>query len=260
MQEFFKKNKPFIVIFLLCFVFILLRFPSLFEPNWYGDEGIYQVIGSSLRHGKFLYQDIWDNKPPLLYIVYSLFYGEQYFVRFFSLIVGILATIGMYFLTRKLFTRQSVAVVSTAWFAICFGTPIIEGNIANAENFMLPLSIWAGYCLLLAIKRKKENHRHMLLVIFGLLMSISMLFKVVGVFDLVAFTIFFFCERLENTFVRKSIGRFLQSTIFLGIGLLIPMLITVGYFLIVHRFDYFFSATLGENFSYVNWKNSLPKV
>ena len=30
---------------------VFLRIPSLFEPYWYGDEGIYLTIGQAMRHG-----------------------------------------------------------------------------------------------------------------------------------------------------------------------------------------------------------------
>ena len=51
-------------IFIILAVVVLLRVPSLFEPYWYGDEGIYLTVGRSLRHGLALYRDVHDNKPP----------------------------------------------------------------------------------------------------------------------------------------------------------------------------------------------------
>ena len=52
-------------------VFFILRLPSLFEPDWYGDEGVYQVLGMGIKAGRLLYRDIFDNKPPFLYLLYS---------------------------------------------------------------------------------------------------------------------------------------------------------------------------------------------
>ena len=57
-----KRMKIFWMVFGLCFLFVVLRFPSLFEPNWYGDEGIYQSIGFGLRSGRQFYTGVWDNK------------------------------------------------------------------------------------------------------------------------------------------------------------------------------------------------------
>ena len=81
-----EKSKSFWFLLGISFLFFLLRLPSLIEPNWYGDEGIYQIIGKAMGSGRILYSQIWDNKPPLLYITYALFNGEQFQVRIFSLI------------------------------------------------------------------------------------------------------------------------------------------------------------------------------
>ncbi len=64
-KAFFLQLNPFLLIIIL--LMILLRIPSLFEPYWYGDEGIYLTLGQAIRKGLLLYRDIHDNKPPLLY-------------------------------------------------------------------------------------------------------------------------------------------------------------------------------------------------
>src|SRR3989344_4662627 len=92
-------------------LFALLRFPSIFEPYWYGDEGVYQVIGMALRQGRVLYSEIWDNKPPILYLIYGVFNGDQFYVRLFSLIIGVLSVVIFYLLTTKLFKNLAARFV-----------------------------------------------------------------------------------------------------------------------------------------------------
>src|SRR5260370_36030421 len=87
------------------FVFFLLRLPSFFEPYWYGDEGVYEVLGFGMRHGRLLYQGIWDNKPPLLYLTYALVDGNQPMIRFLSFLVGVGAIFCLFFLAKKLFAQ-----------------------------------------------------------------------------------------------------------------------------------------------------------
>src|SRR3989344_156756 len=87
-------------------LFYLLRLPSLIEPYWYGDEGIYQVIGMAMNQGRVLYGEIWDNKPPVLYIIYALFNGDLFSVRFLSLIFGGLSVVVFFMLSKKLFKNQ----------------------------------------------------------------------------------------------------------------------------------------------------------
>src|SRR6266403_2467878 len=98
-----EKTKTFWYLLWISLGFFLLRFPSLFEPNWYGDEGIYQVIGRALNNGSMLYSQIWDNKPPLLYLTYAAFHGDQFVIRFASLFAGLSAIWVFYALTQNLF-------------------------------------------------------------------------------------------------------------------------------------------------------------
>ena len=56
----------------LAIIFLFLRLPSLFEPYWYGDEGIYLVLGQGIRKGLTLYTQIHDNKPPTLYYLAAI--------------------------------------------------------------------------------------------------------------------------------------------------------------------------------------------
>ncbi len=173
-------SKDSFFLLLTVFTFMLLRIPSLIEPYWYGDEGIYQVIGMALRNGRLLYRDIWDNKPPLLYVLYSFVNGDLFSIRSLSLLAGIGAVVAQFFLSKNLFKKRLSQYLSTGVFALLFGLPLIEGNIANAENFMLLPITMAFYFISRNTQRNKE------LVVAGILLSISFLFKSVAVFDFAA--------------------------------------------------------------------------
>ena len=103
---FFTKRISYEAVFLLgvCLLFFLLRFPSLFEPYWYGDEGVYFTIGKALNQGRFLYTEIWDNKPPLLYLFYAVF-NDLFSIRFASLAFGLASVITFFFLAREFFRQ-----------------------------------------------------------------------------------------------------------------------------------------------------------
>src|SRR5690242_2834845 len=112
-----RESWFFIVTFV---VFFLLRLPSFFEPLWYGDEGIYEVIGFALNKGRGLYTGIWDNKPPMLYLTYAIFYGNQALVRVFSFLVGLLTIFVFFFLAKKLFAphdkKDKASFITTGLF------------------------------------------------------------------------------------------------------------------------------------------------
>src|SRR5438445_77553 len=104
-----EKNTEVWFLIIVSFFFFLLRLPSIVEPLWYGDEGIYEVIGMALNHGRLLYRDIWDNKPPLLYLLYTVFQSNQPLIRFVCMLAGLASVILFYFLAKKLFHKKSVS-------------------------------------------------------------------------------------------------------------------------------------------------------
>ena len=83
------------ILVLILFLIFLFRFPSLFEPFWYGDEGIFAAVGHNLNHGGVLYKTAWDNKPPMIYLTYAAifqFFGvSMFWLRMVTLVV-VLAT------------------------------------------------------------------------------------------------------------------------------------------------------------------------
>jgi hypothetical protein len=263
-----EKLKSFWYLIGILLLFFLLRLPSLIEPNWYGDEGIYQVIGQSINSGRLLYTEIWDNKPPLLYLVYALFNGDQFGTRLFSLITGLFATVFFFYLSRQLFKQLKSSIFATIIFVVLFATPLIEGNIANAENFMIPLVLLSGI-LIYALSHKNQNikflflkSRSSTLLAAGLLLGISFLFKIVGIFDFAAFFIFLLITTLPPRFsftlnrLKNSFNPTIKNMLPLIIGFILPIALTALYFLVHNAFSDFIKASFSANVGYVGWKNN----
>jgi 4-amino-4-deoxy-L-arabinose transferase-like glycosyltransferase len=238
-----ERSKQFWFVIFTTFFFFILRLPSLFEPLWYGDEGVYQVVGTALNHGKLLYKDVFDNKPPLLYWLYAFLHSAQFSVRFVSLIFGALSVVVFYLLSKKLFKSNSISYLTTFIFTLLFGLPVLEGNIANAENFMLlPIIVSA----LLIVNQKKY-------FIAGLLLGLAFLFKIVAVFDLSAFVVFYFILNIDS--FKKEVK--LTSVI---VGFLLPFLFVSIYFLSNGTFMDFIKAAFISNVSYVSYGNRIGSL
>lgn len=247
-----EKSKEFWFVFITSIFFFLLRLPSLFEPNWYGDEGIYQVIGRGLNQGRLLYTGIWDNKPPLLYIVYQIFNSDQFLVRLASLAAGILAVIAFFYLAKELFKNKNKAIyISTAVFAFLFGIPLIEGNIANAENFMLAPIIFSAYIIFSKNHEEKDLSYFLTFFFPGLLLGIAFLFKIVAVFDFASFFCFIFIVH----FGTKKIGKIISMLIPFVIGFFSPIFITLLFFISKGSLSDFVHAALIQNVGYVGYSN-----
>ncbi|HSW47446.1 MAG TPA: glycosyltransferase family 39 protein, partial [Candidatus Saccharimonadales bacterium] len=259
-----EKNKIFWYLLGLSLIFFLLRLPSLIEPNWYGDEGIYQVVGLAISKGRLLYSQIWDNKPPLLYIVYAIFNGDQFRVRLFSMLSGLFATWTFFYLAQSIFKQLKASVISTLFFVLIFATPILEGNIANAENFMLLLTILSGLLVYkISAKRQTRNSKTKKLIGVGLILGIAFMFKIVAIFDLGAFLVYLIIFnikefKIKNTELWSKKDQLLPLVInvcFVLLGFLIPLFATSIFFISKHAFSDFTTAVFFSNVGYVGYGN-----
>ncbi len=254
--QFEKKSATWFLV-AISFAFFLFRLPSFFEPYWYGDEGIYEVIGFALRHGRLLYQGIWDNKPPMLYLMYALFDGNQSPTRVLSFLFGLVSIWLFFILAKRLFTKEKGAMIATSIYAVLLGIPLLEGNIANAENFMVLPTIAAALLIFLPVTHdryaQKQTRRELLFFLSaGFLLGISFLFKVVGLFDMAAFTLFaFFIAFKHHTNFFKAVIRVLP----ICIGFATPLILTALFFFMHHAFPIFLQSTLFSNVGYVNYGN-----
>ncbi len=255
------KNKTAWFLLIVLFSFFLLRLPSLFEPYWYGDEGIYQTLGMGINNGKLLYKDIFDNKTPFLYILYSILNSDQFATRSASLIVGLLSVIAFFFLAKKLFSAardgSKIHFFATIIFAVIFGLPLIEGNIANAENFMLLPILIAALLIFNQSHKKNFSSFHLLSLIFhlplltaGLLLGFAFLFKVVAIFDFAAFIVFIAIIHPGQRLPSKNIS---NQIISVSVGFIIPIILTTLFFLMNNAFKDFLQATFIQNVGYVSY-------
>lgn len=248
MLNWFKKNKFLVSVLLLT---IILRLPSLFEPYWYGDEGIYLAIGMALKKGLFLYRDIYDNKPPLLYLIAELA-GNLFWFRF-ALFLSCLASVVLLSKLTNIFFpgKKTVQRIVLLAFTILLNIPLIEGNIANAEIFQILPVLGAVYLL---VKGKNIPYRDYFLS--GLLFSIAVLLKVPAVLDFAAVVIFlvFFSH-------PQKVFNFEKKTIVLLAGFFLPLLLTFSFFFFNHYLKESFQIIFLQNFGYLSsWKTGSHKL
>src|SRR6266536_3155988 len=94
-------------------VSLLWRLPSLFDPPWVNDEGTYFAVAQAMAHGYRLYADVWENKPPALYLVYSAVYhplGASLLAIRLLTAAAVLAVIVLIFRLALLWTNRTAAL------------------------------------------------------------------------------------------------------------------------------------------------------
>lgn len=234
-----KKQGISHALILLLLAVTLLRIPNLFEPYWYGDEGIYLTLGQAMRRGLTLYRDIHDNKPPLLYVIAAIA-GTEFWFKFI-LIFWHLATIVIFYkLATLLFPKHPKApIVAAVLMALL--TMLPEGNIANGEIFMI-LPVIAGM-LLLWRQRKKY-------FLAGILFSLGFLFKVPAAFDFAA-AVTFFALFQSHTIRGVFHNIFRKEIALLSIGFIIPIVLSIVYYAANGALTPYLRSALLQNIGYL---------
>jgi hypothetical protein len=199
---------------------LILRIPSFFEPYYYGDEMIYLTLGQGVRQGMTLYKDVYDNKPPLLYLTAAVAGNLFWFkaiLAFWSM-----ATIFIFYkLAEHLFKRNGKIVkIATLIFAILTTIPLLEGNTINAELFMIGPSLLAMLILL------KESNNFKNVFLAGILFGISFLFKVPALFDVPVIVFYWIITSNLKTDWKEIV----KKTLILGLGFIIPVLLTLVWY------------------------------
>ncbi len=233
---------------ILLVVVFLLRLPSLFEPYAYGDEGVYLTVGLAIRRGLLLYRDIFDNKPPLIYLLAAAAGGTMFWFRFL-LLASVMGSIWFFRkLTEKIFSSPPAVKTATLIFAFLTTIRLIEGNIANSEIFIL-FPVIAGFYLVFRLL-EPETKKTGGFFAAGLILSASFLLKVPALLDfgvIFAFLVFFR--------ERNKILHFGRKETFLLAGYLLPIFLTGLFFFCRGAFAQFFDACFKQTFGYLfSWK------
>lgn len=235
-----EKNFP---LFLTLFLTVILRLPSLLEPFWYGDEGVYMTVGQGLLHGLPLYTGVFDNKPPGIYLLSAfstLVFGHSIWSLRFVLLLWVLSTqVIIFLLAKKLFKSTRAALFAAVIFSLLTSTPLLEGNIANGEIFFIlftSLGFLMGW---------KEQYFWA-----GVSFAFAVLFKAPAVFDFLAFGMLLLIHSKGDSIVTV-----VKRIILTGMGFLLPLLLTVIYFTLRGHFHDFYFAVLGSNVTYTDYGN-----
>ncbi|MBI5151405.1 MAG: hypothetical protein HZA34_02405 [Candidatus Pacebacteria bacterium] len=249
--HFIQKHEG--IVFILIAMF-LLRVPNLYEPYWYGDEGIYLTLGTALRHGLILYRDIIDHKTPLIYVFAML--PSQFWFKFFFMVWMAGATTLFYVLAQRIFKSRWRAIVTSTVFMLLTTLPAFEGNIANGELFVVGfvlagMVMFSNSSLFMAFLQKKTtyHHEYVLMIFSGICFSLGTLTKVPAVFD-IAGVVAIFGFLMCYTFSWKNMRTLLLSGIALCIGFAIPILISVAYFAFHQALSDYAQFGLLYNFRY----------
>jgi len=161
-------------------LYALLRTPSLFEPHWYTDEAGYATTAWLSTHGQMLYLTVWNNKPPLLFWIYDLalswFGTGELGIHLLSTLAGMAALAALWFLLQgrcwgaRLWLPLGLA-------AVLLGLPLLNGDLALPENFLIAPEAWAMVLVWGALEAPRPGRAVLLAGAAGALFALAILIQ-----------------------------------------------------------------------------------
>ena len=224
----------------LALVFIL-RIPSFFEPYYYGDEMVYMTLGQGVRQSVTLYKDIYDNKPPLLYLTAAAA-GSLFWFKVILTFWNLVTIVFFYKLAKFLFEKNEKAQkLATILFGLLTTLPLLEGLTVNSEVFMIVFTILAFLILL------KKDLKSSGVFLAGIFLGLGALFKIPAAFD--APIIVFYWLITEGLGNWKKI---LKNTLILVAGFATPILITFIWYFFKGALPEYIKAAFLQNVGYLS--------
>jgi hypothetical protein len=239
---------------------IILRIPSLFDRLRGGDEDYYMAMGQHITNGRTLYIGIWDNKPPLLYLIYTFSYAlfgpHLLFVRSLNLILSILALIYTYkIISLKYFNLSKIAIIVSTLVSGILWSVGWQIYGFNAENLYTPLIIIGSFYFIKFITSIKNNDNSISQIdtsqtkifqsaqlwLASICFSLSGFTKLPSLFEVLFLTFVFSIIILKKTTFRKFL--FFGSLTF---GLItLPYIITGLYYLNINQLAQLYFSLYG---------------
>jgi len=138
-------------------LFVVLRLPCASIPLE-RDEGAYAYVAQRILAGASPYRDVFDHKPPLVYLAYlvpvGLFGTSVVAIHLTGYAASAIAAVLLFRCLRRLLGPLAAAC-AVATFVVLTIEPAWLATAANTEQFMLPVLLGCLACILEAERTSK---------------------------------------------------------------------------------------------------------
>jgi 4-amino-4-deoxy-L-arabinose transferase-like glycosyltransferase len=158
----------------------ILRLPNLVQPMG-PDQGVYATIGWGLQHGLALYRDLWEQKPPGIYLTYFagfvVFGNQTSSIFWIDYLAGAATVLVIFEIGRRLVDVRfgALAAAAVAIATMPAARHAYGGFLERAvtETFITPLAAAAGLATVVAIARASDRWA----IVAGVLVGIAAVHK-----------------------------------------------------------------------------------
>ncbi|MGA8361586.1 MAG: glycosyltransferase family 39 protein [Candidatus Dormiibacterota bacterium] len=249
MSEIPPRMKRNLHIILPVALYLILRLPSLIEPQWYSDEAGYASTAWLTHAGYGLYVDAWNNKPPLLFGIYglseALFGASEAGIHALSILSGLAAIIAATWGMSRFFTTRA-ALWSGLAIAIIVGSPMLDGNLALPESLLIgPVTVAMVWFLCSCTDAAARRPRAVTLACIGLLFACGFLIQQTAIADFASVVLWCLVRRRWRTML--TVGGMFAITVAVVI---VPFMLTSGahnvWFALVTSYIDYVNDALGD--------------
>jgi Dolichyl-phosphate-mannose-protein mannosyltransferase len=249
MSEIPARLKRNLHIILPVALYLVLRIPSLIEPQWYSDEAGYASTAWLTHVGYGLYVNAWNNKPPLLFGIYGLtqvlFGTSEASLHALSLLSGLTAIVAALWGMARLLSRRA-ALWGGLVIAVIIGSPMLDGNLALPESLLIgPVTLAMVWFLCSCAGPGVRAPRAITLVGIGVLFACGFLIQQTALADFASIVLWCLVRRNWRTVLIVG-GTFALSVAVV----IIPFVVSAGahnvWFALVSSYVDYLNDALGD--------------
>jgi 4-amino-4-deoxy-L-arabinose transferase-like glycosyltransferase len=174
-----RRLRAYSVLLVLCALIALARLHTYNEP-FERDITTYAVIAHEMLQGRPLYSDMWDLKPPAIFVTYELgeVFGGYGPTSIYLLGVGaaIFTLLALYRAGVIFGGKRCGLWAGVLWTIVCSDL-YLQANQPNTEVFINACLAW-GFVAFLQLKPQKFDGRRILQL--GVLLALASLYKQVA--------------------------------------------------------------------------------
>ena len=204
-------------LFVLCFVFLIIKFISIYLTNFdlFGDEAQYWLWSKNLDFGYF-------SKPPLLPGIIALvcsFFGNSFFViKMISVLMYCLNSYVIFLISKKLYKNLDLALLTATSF---FLMPAVSVSSFLVSTDIILVLFWSLALLQTLIIKEKPSILNFILL--GVFVGLAFLAKYAAIYFIVSIIFLLFEKTMKNIFFKNKL--FFLSFILTFIVIIAPNII-----------------------------------
>jgi len=217
---------------LMAFAFLLLSSKSspLYPFNDWTDANTFFTVGKGMFTGKVPYRDLFDQKGPLLYLIFGLGYLLSH-TTFLGVFLFEALSLGVFLLfsyrIMTLYLNKNYALIGLPLVAVAVVNLRSFGHGGSAEQFVLPLIAISLYDYLHYFQRlSPEPMPRSRMVISGLLAGCVLWIK----FSLIGFWLAWITTILLSQLINKRVTEGIKSAAAFMAGMVMATLPWMVYF------------------------------